>query len=624
MPETNEASSANPPPGSASEETIPDLASIRETLESAKSLSLDLRLSEADALLQEVSPILDSLPEDLRMEFFINRSICSGRMGNMAQSLKVARDATRLAEKLGKPRSRLLALKLQGNCLSSLSEPSLALRAYQDALGIAKQENAEREIAALYNNLGALHTRLGDLPEARACYELAHSLHEAGGRISDAIRTRVNLAIVLFREGQLEEARARFEALRGEGHALDDPENLCLSIWGLADIAAEEGRMDTAESLFEDLFARLSRHHLQAWLAEAHLEWGEYLARAGQDKKALVLLESARTRADSLGIREFLIRAHREMAGLHEKNGLHEEAFHHLSLSTKLEKETATALGDNRIQALRIIHETDRAHYSAEIQSLRNKELSAALEEARQQHELADEANRLKSEILKMAAHDLRNPIGGIIGLLDLAILAQSKSEGTSYVSRARDEAASTLSLLERLLDAAALEEGRVATHPEPLDFIAVLEKILSENILEKARRKGQFISCDEVASSSVIEADPARCRQILDNLLSNAVKYSPTQATIRYGTRLENRFLVLWIRDEGPGIPEDQKDRIFKPFARLPSSVPTAGEASNGLGLSIARHLTEAHGGSLHVESDGLGHGSTFFLKLPFSQDKR
>jgi len=222
-----------------------------------------------------------------------------------------------------------------------------------------------------------------------------------------------------------------------------------------------------------------------------------------------------------------------------------------------------------------------------------------------------------------MAAHDLRNPIGGIIGLLELATLAQSESESASYLERARIEAASTLSLLERLLDAAALEEGRVTIHPEAIDFSAALEKILADRALEDARHKEQLISCDEVATGSILEADPVRCHQILDNLLSNAIKYSPLKATIRCGTRLEKRFLVFWIIDEGPGIPTNQRDRIFKPFARLPSSVPTAGEGSTGLGLSIARHLAEAHGGSLHVESEGLGTGSTFVLKLPLHADK-
>lgn len=622
MSDTHEVNSRTAPEDPPSGEPVPELATIRAKLQSADKLSLELRLPEADALLREIAPLLPSLPDDLRMEYALNRSICSGRMGNMVEGLRSAREATTLAEKLPKPRPHLQALKLQGNCLAALSEPGLALGAYREALAIARSEHAEREIAALYNNIGALHMKLEVPAEGRACYELALSLHEAGGRAREAFQTRINLAISLLREGRLKEARSRFEALIEEGRSLSEPDDLCLGLWGLADIAAEEGRMDAAKGLFEDLFERLECLDLKAWLAEARLEWGEYLARAGRDEEARAALEAARSLAAFLGLREFLIRAHRKLAQVHEINGLYKEAFQHLRESAKLEKEVASTLEDARIQALRILHETDRAHYSAELQRLRNKELSGALEEARRQHELADEANRLKTEILKMAAHDLRNPIGGIIGLLDLAALASSESEKASYIERARLEAASTLSLLERLLDAAALEEGRVTIHKESLDFTATLEKILSDRTLEDARLKEQLVSCDEVAPSPIVQADPVRCRQILGNLLSNAVKYSPLKATIRCGTRLENRFLVFWIKDEGPGIPTNQRERIFKPFARLPSSVPTAGERSTGLGLSIARHLAEAHGGSLHVESEGLGKGSTFFLKLPLGAD--
>jgi signal transduction histidine kinase len=110
--------------------------------------------------------------------------------------------------------------------------------------------------------------------------------------------------------------------------------------------------------------------------------------------------------------------------------------------------------------------------------------------------------------------------------------------------------------------------------------------------------------------------ADRAATLQILDNLISNALKYSPPNTTVHIHTLPEQNYVLVKIRDEGPGISEADQRKLFQKFSRL-SARPTGGESSTGLGLSIVKRLAEAMGGTIQCHS-ALGAGATFILRLP------
>jgi CheY-like chemotaxis protein len=114
------------------------------------------------------------------------------------------------------------------------------------------------------------------------------------------------------------------------------------------------------------------------------------------------------------------------------------------------------------------------------------------------------------------------------------------------------------------------------------------------------------------------VHADPTALRQIADNLLSNAIKFSPRGSTVTVRMRRqEDGFVRFEVCDQGPGVPPGETERIFAKYARG-SAVPTAGEKSTGLGLSIVRHLVEMHGGTVEASSAGEGRGASFTVRLP------
>ena len=117
----------------------------------------------------------------------------------------------------------------------------------------------------------------------------------------------------------------------------------------------------------------------------------------------------------------------------------------------------------------------------------------------------------------------------------------------------------------------------------------------------------------DEVPNLPV---DVDRMRQVVDNLLSNAVKFSPSETTVHLACGKKDENLVFSVADQGPGIPDEDLDKLFGVFQKLDIQ-PTAGEISTGLGLSIVKQIVDAHGGSIVVEST-LGKGSTFTVTIP------
>jgi two-component system, sensor histidine kinase and response regulator len=170
--------------------------------------------------------------------------------------------------------------------------------------------------------------------------------------------------------------------------------------------------------------------------------------------------------------------------------------------------------------------------------------------------------------------------------------------------------------LITNLLDVNAIEQGKFTSNIEPCD-IGDLVKRSVENNQPAATRKS--IAMRVGASEGLwAKADAAATLQILDNLISNALKYSPPNTTVHVHTLPEANYILVSVRDEGPGISQADQKRLFQKFTRL-SARPTGGESSTGLGLAIVKRLAESMSGSIQCYS-APGTGSNFTLRLPVS----
>ena len=224
--------------------------------------------------------------------------------------------------------------------------------------------------------------------------------------------------------------------------------------------------------------------------------------------------------------------------------------------------------------------------------------------------------NNEKNEFLGIAAHDLKNPLTVILGSVELVKMTDEPRQINKLLGNISGSANRMLDLITNLLDVNAIEQGKFTSNIEPCDIAALLQRSV-ENNQPAATRKSIAI---RVGASEGLwaKADPAATLQILDNLISNALKYSPPNTTVYLHTLPEANYILVSVRDEGPGISEADQKKLFQKFTRL-SARPTGGESSTGLGLAIVKRLAEAMSGTIQCYS-APGTGSNFTLRLPIS----
>jgi signal transduction histidine kinase/DNA-binding NarL/FixJ family response regulator len=229
-------------------------------------------------------------------------------------------------------------------------------------------------------------------------------------------------------------------------------------------------------------------------------------------------------------------------------------------------------------------------------------------------------ANGFKNEILGTVAHDLKNPLGVILGrtemLTELISAGSSKESVTAQVEHIRDATKRLTSMVDHLISDAMADAFDITIRREPVDIAALVGEVVDANQPLAANKQQTMTVSAPPNFATMCDAD--RMREAIDNLVSNAIKYSPIGGKITVlVSREQNKNTVIRIADEGAGLSPEDLGRLFGRFQRL-SAKPTAGESSTGLGLSIVKRIIDMHGGQVTANSAGPGQGSTFTVILP------
>lgn len=245
------------------------------------------------------------------------------------------------------------------------------------------------------------------------------------------------------------------------------------------------------------------------------------------------------------------------------------------------------------------------------------RQTEIALEEAKQ---AAESANAAKSKFLAVLSHELRSPLNAVIGFSEIISDPEtSRVPAAKYVEYAReirDSSRHLLSIIDDLLDIARIESGSIELSQETICAEHMFETV-TRSLAPLAEKRGVTLSCQPSKVETMLLADPRLLRQILTNLVTNAVKFTPSGGEVTIGANLiHNGSVVLWVRDTGIGIAQENIDKIFEPFTQIEDALNRNFEGV-GLGLSIALHLARAHGGELTLDSE-LGEGTTVRFTVP------
>lgn len=239
------------------------------------------------------------------------------------------------------------------------------------------------------------------------------------------------------------------------------------------------------------------------------------------------------------------------------------------------------------------------------------------------------EEEEMKSTFISIMSHELKTPVALIKGYAQT--LARPDAEWDAGIARqsleiVEEEADRLEALINNLLDASRIQAGGLRLDLTDVNLLRLLERIAQDY---RTQTEKHVIELDLATSLPVINADEERLRQVFTNLLNNAIKYSPEGGTIRLGGWVEpykvdeghKRRIVLYVADEGIGIPEDELPRIFERFYRVDSGLRRS-TAGVGIGLFLIQAIIEAHGGEVWVRSE-VGKGTTFFIALPLEDEE-
>ncbi|HEV8188354.1 MAG TPA: PAS domain S-box protein [Pyrinomonadaceae bacterium] len=251
------------------------------------------------------------------------------------------------------------------------------------------------------------------------------------------------------------------------------------------------------------------------------------------------------------------------------------------------------------------------------------EERAASLVRERDARQHAEEADRLKDEFLATLSHELRTPLTSILGWASM--IRNGEVEGSNAaraIETIERNARSQARLIDDLLDVSRIITGNLRLDLHPLNLAPIVDTAL-DALRPTADAKGMKLQTRFVPGQCLVKGDPNRLRQVIWNLLSNAIKFTPRHGSVSIDLTCVESTARLTVSDTGDGISPEFLPYVFDRFRQAEGSISRK-QGGLGLGLAVARHLVELHGGTIRAESDGIGKGAVFTVDLPLAQERR
>jgi signal transduction histidine kinase len=512
---------------------------------------------------------------------------------------------------IGNQKGEASVLNYLGIAYHQLSDYEKALSYYHQSIKIQQTIENRYGEAAVLNNIGLVYFSLSDYKKALAYHEQSLAIHQEIRNRVGAADAIMNIGVVYFNLLDYEKALSYFKQnlkmRENDGEEADA--NLLNNI---ASVYAKQGDYQNAR-LYTEKSLEISRQQgNRRYEANALRNLGEVYQMfpqavelaEGRTPTEVILdyMNKSLAIATDIKAKELMFQAYQHLSEFYEQIGDAAKALDFYKKFYTLRQEVFNEESDRRLKNLEITFSVEQTQKEAELYRLKNIDLV--------------EANRFKTELLSLAAHDLKAPLQSIMGFAQLiqeadAIPQHIEKKATVIVNSAKNMER----LIVDLLDTAAMEQGKIMVKKTTIG-LAELAKDVVAQYQPQAEKKKQTIQfhADETCE---VETDADKTQRILENLISNAVKYSPEGKTIWVSVAEANSSVQITVRDEGQGFTEADKEKLFQKFQRL-SARPTGGENSTGLGLAIAKQLVELLGGSIRCDSAGTNQGATFIVDLP------
>ena len=229
------------------------------------------------------------------------------------------------------------------------------------------------------------------------------------------------------------------------------------------------------------------------------------------------------------------------------------------------------------------------------------------------------EVEKMRDDLMKMIVHDLKTPLTSVLATLEMLIdgdFGGLNDQQRKMLTDAEGKAEDLLALIGDLLEVSRIEEATMVLDLQPIAPAALLNEIVHEWSI-RFQQEHAIASIDVADDSPVFEADKPLLKRVIGNLVQNALTHSATAIRLQLSARRDNDGILFTIADNGPGIPPEYHEVIFRKFERVKNqNIPRT--RSSGLGLAFCKLVVDAHGGRIWVQSAGEGKGSAFHFSLP------
>ena len=295
---------------------------------------------------------------------------------------------------------------------------------------------------------------------------------------------------------------------------------------------------------------------------------------------------------------------------------------------TEAVKRNVIRSGVGQRQEVRVHHQDRVHHYHLLVDPLRDATgiitgvTCAAIDITvlKQAEQALSEQDVRKNEFLATLSHELRNPLAPIRNGVDVLRMTSDPQHAEKTLGMIDRQLGQLVKLVDDLLDISRITSGKVVLRPERIELQAAIH-IAIEAVRPLLDASAQSLRLDLPSESIWLQADATRICQVASNLLTNAVKYSPHGSVIALTVHRESGDVLVTVADQGEGIPQSMLGHVFEMFTQVNRTLDRA-QGGLGIGLALVKRLVEMHGGTVSVESAGLGKGSTFSVRLPTISD--
>ena len=526
-----------------------------------------------------------------------------------------------------------------------------ALEYYLKAYDIVERLDDKEAKLILANNLGTIYHELGKIEKSKDFYAQGLEMARANSMPLDEAMILNNLSIVYTEEG---DTLGALKLLR-RAHAIQVKEkpscDLAYSFEGLGEVMAWQRKYDSAWYYYNEAMEWANKCEMIGSQTSIYRNMGLLALKLGNDREGVDLLEKSLNLGEKSNYAAEIKETLKEMFEYYNsindvKNALKyhllftsiNDSLYNAQMSEKIARMTAEYDFRREMESLEYKKMADEMRLNEE---LRQKEsfqnsilvvlvlttlLAATLGRSyyllQNHNKKLTALNEEKNTLMGVVAHDLRSPLNNIKGLISLVKMEKSSltPEQSHYFHLVDDTMERMRDMIDRVLDISVVEDMKVNLNLKKVDLGQTMN-FVAGNFELLASKKSIKIHSDLDTQKHFVFADYNYLLQVIENLISNAIKFSESGKNIFMNVFQEDNYETMIVRDEGPGISEEDQKKLFNKFQKL-SAKPTDNEQSTGLGLSIVKKFIDAMDAEISCESQ-VGVGTSFIIKFKTAVEK-